>query len=366
MKHNIGISGIRVKSNSLLLALFLLLVWCVQIVPGLGNAYAQYVYPAIARVLSSFSRLVPFAIGDLFIALSIAGLLLYPIYARHIRKQRWKSILLADAKYLLWVYVWFYLAWGLNYSQKNFYERTHIPYISYTPENFQKFVDSYIKNLNGSYTDITSINETLACHESVRAYNQISDSLGVHRPFHQSPRVKTMLFTPLISMVDVTGSMGPFFCEFTLNGDLLPSQYPATYAHELAHLLGITSEAEANFYAYQVCTRSQVKEIRFSGYFSILPHVLGNARRLMNEEEYAQLLQRIRPEIIGLAQTNSEYWMKKYNPVIGSIQDRIYDLYLKGNKIESGRKNYSEVVGLLISYEEWKKNRIFAPVINQQ
>ncbi len=57
MKHNIGISGIRVKSNSLLLALFLLLVWCVQIVPGLGNAYAQYVYPAIARVLSSFSRL---------------------------------------------------------------------------------------------------------------------------------------------------------------------------------------------------------------------------------------------------------------------------------------------------------------------
>lgn len=127
MKHNIGISGIRVKSNSLLLALFLLLVWCVQIVPGLGNAYAQYVYPAIARVLSSFSRLVPFAIGDLFIALSIAGLLLYPIYARHIRKQRWKSILLADAKYLLWVYVWFYLAWGLNYSQKNFYERTHIP-----------------------------------------------------------------------------------------------------------------------------------------------------------------------------------------------------------------------------------------------
>ena len=254
----------------------------------------------------------------------------------------------------------------MNYSQKNFYERTHIPYIAYTPENFQKFVDSYIKNLNGSYTDITSINETLACHESVRAYNQISDSLGVHRPFHQSPRVKTMLFTPLISMVGVTGSMGPFFCEFTLNGDLLPSQYPATYAHELAHLLGITSEAEANFYAYQVCTRSQVKEIRFSGYFSILPHVLGNARRLMNKEEYAQLLQRIRPEIIGLAQTNSEYWMKKYNPVIGSIQDRIYDLYLKGNKIESGRKNYSEVVGLLISYEEWKKNRIFAPVINQQ
>ena len=47
--------------------------------------------------------------------------------------------------------------------------------------------------------------------------------------------------------------------------------------------------------------------------------------------------------------------MGKYSPLIGDIQDWIYDLYLKGNKIESGRKNYSEVIGLLISYNEWKK-----------
>lgn len=252
---------------------------------------------------------------------------------------------------------------GTELLAKNFYERTRIPYTAYTPDNFRSFTDSYIENLNSSYTDITSVEKELVCRESVRVYNQIGDSLGVHRPFHQTPRAKTMLFTPLISMVGVTGSMGPFFCEFTLNGDLLPSQYPATYAHELAHLLGITSEAEANFYAYQVCTRSQVQAIRFSGYLSVLPHVLNNARQLMAEEEYAQLFRRIRPEIIGLAKKNSEYWMKKYNPVIGRIQDRIYDLYLKGNKIESGRKNYSEVVGLLISYEEWKKNSIFASIM---
>jgi hypothetical protein len=47
--------------------------------------------------------------------------------------------------------------------------------------------------------------------------------------------------------------------------------------------------------------------------------------------------------------------MAKYNPRIGDIQDWIYDLYLKGYKIVSGRKNYSEVIGLLISYNEWKK-----------
>ena len=29
------------------------------------------------------------------------------------------------------------------------------------------------------------------------------------------------------------GYMGPFFTEFNLNGQLLPVQYPATYAHEM-------------------------------------------------------------------------------------------------------------------------------------
>ena len=345
------------------LGALLILVWLTQWIPALATIYSQTIYPLISYVLSFFSGLFPFAIGDLFIFLSITGVIVYPFYARLRKKLPWKKILLRDGEYLLWIYVWFYLAWGLNYSQKNFYERTRIPYTAYTPDNFRSFTDSYIENLNSSYTDIKSVEKELVCRESVRVYNQIGDSLGVHRPFHQTPRAKTMLFTPLISMVGVTGSMGPFFCEFTLNGDLLPSQYPATYAHELAHLLGITSEAEANFYAYQVCTRSQVQAIRFSGYLSVLPHVLNNARRLMAEEEYAQLFRRIRPEIIGLAKKNSEYWMKKYNPVIGRIQDRIYDLYLKGNKIESGRKNYSEVVGLLISYEEWKKNSIFASIM---
>lgn len=344
----------KLKVRYIVLGVLLLLVWATQWIPALGNLYSQAAYPVISYILSSFSDLFPFAVGDLFIFLSIVGIIVYPIYARIRKKTPWKRLLLRDGEYLLWIYVWFYLAWGLNYSQGNFYQRTGIPYTAYTPENFQKFVDKYIDSLNASYTDIATIDEPLVRRESVSGYNQISDTLGVHRPPHSSPRVKTMLFTPLISMVGVTGSMGPFFCEFTLNGDLLPPNYPATYAHELAHLLGITSEAEANFYAYQVCTRSQVPDIRFSGYFSVLNHVLGNARRLMDEKEYTQLFNRIRPEIIELARNNQKYWMEKYSPLIGDIQDWIYDLYLKGNKIESGRKNYSEVIGLLISYEEWK------------
>lgn len=345
----------KLKIRYVVLIVLLSVVWATQLIPILGEVYAQSVYPVISHFLSSFSKLMPFAIGDLFIFLSVLGLLFNPIRARYIQKKKWKQILLNEMEYLLWIYAWFYLAWGLNYSQKNFYQRTEIPYTAYTPEIFQEFVDDYITQLNRSYTPVNSINQDLIREETVRIYHQLSDSLGVNRPPHEHPRVKTMLFTPFISMVGVTGSMGPFFCEFTLNGDLLPVNYPATYAHELAHLLGITSEAEANFYAYQICTRSEAMGIRFSGYFSILGHVLGNAQRLLPEEEYTRLFKRVRPEIIELAKNNQAYWAAKYSPVVGAVQDWIYDLYLKGNKIESGRQNYSEVVGLLISYQEWKK-----------
>lgn len=48
------------------LGVLLLLVWMTQSIPALGNLYSQTVYPVISRVLSFFSNLFPFAIGDYF------------------------------------------------------------------------------------------------------------------------------------------------------------------------------------------------------------------------------------------------------------------------------------------------------------
>lgn len=138
----------KLKIRYVVLIVLLSVVWATQLIPILGEVYAQSVYPVISHFLSSFSKLMPFAIGDLFIFLSVLGLLFNPIRARYIQKKKWKQILLNEMEYLLWIYAWFYLAWGLNYSQKDFYGRTNIPYTAYTPEIFQSFVDNYIDKLN--------------------------------------------------------------------------------------------------------------------------------------------------------------------------------------------------------------------------
>ncbi|WP_455585837.1 DUF3810 domain-containing protein [Bacteroides sp.] len=345
------------KIGYILAGIALLFIWTAQISPQAGAFYAQTIYPVISLCLSSFSRLFPFSIGDLFIALSIAGVIIYPFYGRIVRKADWKTILRKEAGYLVIVYIWFYLAWGLNYSQPDFYHRTHIPYSPFTIEKFEPFIQEYIGHLNEAYVTVKQKDRETVADEAIRAYRQIADSTGIHCPRQASPTGKTMVFSCLASKVGVSGSMAPFFCEYTINGDVLPVNYPATYMHEMAHFLGISSEAEANFYAYQACIRSDIPAIRFSGYFSVLNYVLGNARRLLPPEKYEEIVTAIRPEIKQLAQEVSEYWASKYSPSIGNIQSWMYDLYLKGNKIETGRKNYSEVIGLLISYREWEKGK---------
>jgi len=44
-----------------------------------------------------------------------------------------------------------------------------------------------------------------------------------------------------------------------------------------------------------------------------------------------------------------------YSETLGEMQDKIFDFYLRSNRIEEGRKSYSSVIGLLISYEDNKK-----------
>ena len=332
--------------------------------------YTFRFYPYIGWMLSHISGIFPFAIGDLFIALSISWVILYPVYQICIKKKlikkgwlRQDTTLLKKrmvfchvAEYLLWVYAWFYLAWGLNYSQPIIFVRMRMMPAKVSKQTLRDFANRYVDSINYlsesiSYKDLKKRTQD----EVLYGYNQLPLRMGINSPFNQHPRVKTMVFTPLSSMAGVTGSMGPFFCEFTLNGDILPHDYPATYAHEFAHFLGVANEGEANFYSYIVCTASADKQVRFSGYYHIFFHVLNNVFDILGEKEGERFLRHIRPEIIQLAKSDRRYWLSKRCKALDAAQDFIFELYLRGNHVAEGRKSYSGVIGLILAWEE-KKN----------
>lgn len=336
-----------------MVAAFLLLVVVLRMWSDAAEWYALHVYPTLSFVLSGFSSRVPFSLGDLFISGSLIWVIVYPFYAKY-RKYPWKRTLLRVAGFLLWIYVWFYLAWGVNYFRKDFYTRASVTPAAFSQEEFRAFLDGYVAALNASFVPAGQTEPEKVAAEVKKGYREIAGVYGMARP-HDFQQVKTMLFTPFISMVGISGYMGPFFSEFNLNGDLLPPQYASTYAHEMAHLLGIASEAEANLYAYLVCTAADDPRIRFSGYLSLLPHVLRNARNFLFEEEYGRLVASVDSAIRTVYETNRAYWQEKYSSLAGGIQDVVYDWFLKGNRIQSGRQNYSEVIGLLISVQRERK-----------
>ena len=363
--------ALRFKSlkwrHGVLIAL-LILVTITKMIPLWGFIYTTRIYPVIGTLLSPISGFFPFAVGDIFIALSIAWVILYPTYEIGLRKKR---VFGRVAEYLLWVYAWFYIAWGLNYSQPNIYVRIGMKPVEVSKAKFKKFAYQYADSLNAlsnaslSNASLSNARKSISPDSIVddalknrvrdavlKEYNKIGYREGINRPFNQHPHAKTMVFTPLSSMAGVTGSMGPFFCEFTLNGDILAHDYPATYAHEFAHFLGVANEGEANFYSYIVCTASADKQVRFSGYYHIFFHVLNNVYDILGEKEGERFLKHIRPEIIQRARNDRHYWLSKRCKALDAAQDVIFELYLRGNHVAEGRKSYSGVIGLILAWEE--------------
>lgn len=379
----------RLKWRHWVLLVLLSLITLTKLIPLWGFIYTTRIYPIIGSLLSPISGLFPFAVGDIFIALSIVWVFFYPIYEIKWRKQLAKRFFFLAAKrgcypkkkvvfgrvaeYLLWVYAWFYIAWGLNYSQPNIYCRTGMKPVEVSEAKFREFAYRYADSINSLSEETTFDGQRESQFNGMvddglknrvrdavlKGYNEIGAKEGINAPFNQHPHAKTMLFTPLSSMSGVTGSMGPFFCEFTLNGDIRPHDYPAIYAHEFAHLLGIANEGEANFYSYIVCTASSDKAVKFSGYYHIFFHVLRNVFDILGEKEGEKFLKYIRPEIIQLAKSDRNYWLSKRCKVLDAAQDFIFDLYLRGNHVAEGRKSYSGVVGLILAWESRHAKRPF-------
>ena len=376
----------KLKPRHGILLILLLLIMLFKLIPQWSICYTSFLYPHIGAVLSHMSGIFPFAIGDLFIALSIAWVILYPIYQIFFKKilirKRWlkqdtcllkKRVILGRvAEYLLWVYAWFYIAWGLNYSQPNIFYRMKMIPAKVSEKTLRDFAYRYVDSLNYLSEACRAKNDQFICKNTdsfdklktitrsniLKGYNEFQKAptnMGINRPFNQHPHVKTMVFSRFSSMAGVTGSMGPFFCEFTLNGEVQPYDYPATYAHEFAHFLGVANEGEANFYSYVVCTQAKDKAVRFSGYYHIFFHVLANAYDILGEKEGEALLHRVRPEIIALAKSDRRYWLGKRCKAIDAAQDFIFELYLRGNNVKEGRKSYSGVIALILSWEAKKK-----------
>ena len=324
--------------------------------PMLSEAYMRTVYPAIATLFSFISGIFPFSLYDLFIVAALiwfTGMILRVI----LRKITLSTFLYSMLRFTLIVIAWFYLGWGVAYFRDDFYARSKVSKAPFDRENLMRLTETIIEMVNQSYVDCSTMDKENIHLEIEKSYATLQETLHLTYP-NGKRRAKPMLFEPIYSGMGVSGYFGPFFNEIHVNHFGLPFTYPFTLAHEMSHQFGIAAESEANLYGFAACINSNHPMVRYSGYASVLGYLLRDARRLL-PDAYDSLVQSIRPEVVSDLQRNSEHWMAARNSFLSDAQDKIYDAYLKTNQVSSGRDNYSEVVGLLLSFD-------FVQIINQK
>ena len=336
------------KARYIILTVLAAFIIAARVNVSVGEWYATHLYPYVSSVLSLLVSWIPFSMTEILVVGAV--ILMICLLVRGIRcRQRIWTILVNEAEIIAWVIVWLYLGWGMNYFRESIYMRGEIERQPFDEVVFKQFMADYADSLNHSYTSET-VDMSLYEDDIKARYSSVPEQYGLSEARSwQHP--KKLIFNRLYTAVGVGGYIGPFFGETHLNAELFPQQMPSSYAHELSHLLGVSNEDEANFWAYQICRYSEIPAVKYSGYYSLLPYVLSNASRVLDEEEYKEYVLSIRPEVRQQLIEQQEFWRSKYSKTLGNLQSVIYDSMLKANKIPSGTKNYMQVIELIIATE---------------
>jgi len=303
------------------------------------NVYTQKFYPVIASGLSAVSSLVPFSLADMFyVLLMVLPLVLFLLIG--FKNMKWKTAGKIVMNTLAGVYISFYLLWGFNYYRSDVNQRLGL--ITQQPDSaeFLKVVEHLANQLNTSYAEFDNFDKKTADSLVEVSYRELAPLLKIHYPAGKRPD-KNITFSRFFAGAGISGYYGPFFNEIHVNKNLLPVEYPFILAHEKAHQFGVTSEAEASFYAWLVCTNSPSEHLRYSADLYVFRYFLYHGRYL---EQLSGITSELDDRVKADFQKIREHWMELRNEKIDHAASKMNDAYLKTNKVEKGIEDYHGVV----------------------
>lgn len=310
------------------------------------TVYSQTIFPAIAFLLSFLSKWVSFSVDDALYA--ILAIFLMTIFLLVIfKKLKFGRFLLLLIQTLAICYVAFYWFWGFNYYRSGINERLSIEKSKPDTVQFVRVLERLIANTNRSYCTFESTGYSVIDSLVEASYKTNSSFLKIKYP-QGKRRPKPITLSNFFAKASIAGYYGPFFSEVHLNDSLLMIEYPQVLAHEFAHQFGITSEAEANFYSWLVCSRSDSKQLQYSANISMLNYFLSQAKHLHN---FPDLVRQINKPVIDDIRKVQMHWESMRNEQIDKAAGKVNDVYLKTNKVEKGIEDYFGVVQLVMDFE---------------
>ncbi len=319
--------------------------------------YARPIYPHVVGALSFFSRRFGISVAEVLTCLVLAFILfgfarlILQLCFRPAERLRHAG---AAARFIAWfaaISLWvFLLCFGLNYQRPLLFdmlgfERTEAP-----AATLETISNEIIRQINESYEEAHTPGRALPNREEIirlleESYSSVPELSFLPQVSFAKP--KPVYFSGVMTRLGISGIYFPFTAEPNYNAEQLDFQLPFTMAHEMAHQRGMARESEANFVAFLVCLNSTDPFIRYSGY----RNALGVLTELFRKEP-----EKARDFVKQLGQGFREdsrraalFWAKA-NSLIGNIGAHVNDLYLRANRVKSGRADYARSTTLIIGY----------------
>ena len=162
-------------------------------------------------------------------------------------------------------------------------------------------------------------------------------------------RVKPAIISKTLSGMHITGVYSFFTGEANVNVDFPDYHLPFVSAHEMAHLMGVGREDEANFAAFLVCLHSDDDYIRYSGLINMISYI-GNALAGTDRERYREIMRDIPDVVIHEWQAYSRFFDKYRDTQVSKVASSANNTYLRAQGQQEGVKTYGFVVDLSVVY----------------
>lgn len=313
--------------------------------------FSSGLYPAIQRVVTPLSNRVPFALFDILVGAAAIAVAIALVRAGHLawRTRRAVPVLRLAGRVgvaAAFVYVTFLLLWGLNYRRVPMTERLVVDRGAPAAESVVRLGLDAASRLNALHEAAHQAGwrEAPWEDETLRAaFAHVQRDLSDAAPAVPG-RLKRTLFGVYFRWASVDGMINPFGLEVLANPDLLPFERPFIAAHEWAHLAGYADEAEASFVGWLACVRAGI-EAQYSGWLALYWQVNSE----VNQAEQARLAEALgagpqRDIDAVVARVRAGEW-----PWLQNAGWRMYDQYLKANRVEEGVRSYGAVVTLILA-----------------
>lgn len=319
--------------------------------PWVEQVYSRRWYLAAQRVVTPVSGLVGFAFLDLLLALGVAGLGAWwwrgvgrsgP--GRRPRAAAAARLTLRTGAAAAALYLVFLALWGLNYRREPLTARLDYDPARVSPAALAALAVESVDRLNalhspaaaGPWPSFDELPERLG-----PAFERVQRRLGAGRTA-VAGRPKATLLNVWFRRAGIDGMLSPFSLEVLVNRAVLPFERPFLVAHEWAHLAGYANEAEANFVGVLVCFAGDAQS-RYNAWLFLSQRLVRHLPPDARDRTWAGLDDGPRRDLRAIAARRQEAV-----PVLRRSANRVYDRYLRANRVDAGIASYGLVVDLLL------------------